>query len=106
MRAQDLPGFLATLIFNPFGRTQAWTAVKNHWADLQRDVPTALGAFTGSVGSFCDVAAKKDIEDFFATHQAGSGSRNLRRSLEGIDRCIAFRAAQQASFDRAIAAVK
>ena len=106
VRAQDLPGFLATLIFNPFGRTQAWTAVKNHWADLQRDVPTALGAFTGSVGSFCDVAAKKDIEDFFATHQAGSGSRNLRRSLEGIDRCIAFRAAQQASFDRAIAAVK
>jgi len=106
VRTQDQPGFLASLIFNPFARIQAWTAVKNHWADLTRDVPTAVGAFTGSVGSFCDAEAKKDIETFFATHPAGMGARNLRRSLEGIDRCIAFRAAQQASFDKAIAAMR
>ena len=57
----------------------------------------------GALAGYCDAGAKKDIETFFATHQAGSGSRNLRRSLEAIDRCIAFRAVQQASFDRAIA---
>lgn len=106
VRTQDQPGFLARLIFNPVARPQAWAAVKNHWADLTRDVPTAVGAFTGSVGSFCDADAKKDIETFFATHPAGMGTRALRRSLEAIDRCIAFRAAQQASFDKAIAAMK
>ncbi|HEX9407735.1 MAG TPA: M1 family metallopeptidase [Thermoanaerobaculia bacterium] len=106
IRTQDLPGFLARLIFNPFARTQAWSAVKNHWADLQRDVPTAMGAFTGSIGSVCDPEVKKDIQAFFAEHPAGTGSRNLQRSLEGIDRCVAFRAAQQASFDQAIAALK
>jgi len=106
IRSQDMPRFISSLMFNPFARTQTWDAVKSHWADLQRDVPTAMGAFTGPLGQFCDPAAKKDIQDFFATHPAGSGSRNLQRSLESIDRCIAFRAAQQASFDQTIAAMK
>ena len=106
VRTQDMPGFIASLMFNPFARVQAWTAVKSHWADLQRDVPTAMRAFTGPLGQFCDAATKKDIQDFFATHSAGTGSRNLQRSLESIDRCIAFRAAQQGSFDRSVAAMK
>ncbi|HYS53446.1 MAG TPA: M1 family metallopeptidase [Thermoanaerobaculia bacterium] len=106
VRTQNLPGFLASLQFNPFSRDAAWTAVKAHWGDLQRDIPTALGGLTGSLGGYCDAAAKKDIEDYFATHPAGTGSRNLRRTLEGIDRCIAFRAAQQASFDKAIATMQ
>ena len=91
--------------FNPAVRQQTWTAVKAHWDELQKEVPTAMGAFTGSIGSFCDPAAKKDIQDFFATHPAGGGSRALQRSLERIDRCIAFRSAQQQSFDRAIGAI-
>ncbi len=65
-----------------------------------------MGAFTGELGSFCDPEAKKDIEAFFATHNAGTGTRNLKRALEGIDRCVAFRATQQASFDRAIAGIR
>ena len=107
VRTQDVPGFFASLLnnFNPGVRQQAWTAVKAHWDELQKEVPTAMGAFTGSIGSFCDPAAKKDIQDFFATHPAGGGSRNLQRSLERIDRCIAFRAAQQASFDKAVASI-
>jgi aminopeptidase N len=80
VRSQNLPGFLASLEFNPFARDQAWTAVKAHWADLQRDVPTAMGAFTSGLSGYCDASAKKDIETFFATHQAGTATRSLRRS--------------------------
>jgi aminopeptidase N/puromycin-sensitive aminopeptidase len=103
VRTQNQPGFLAALLFNPSSRDKAWAAIKAHWADLERDVPTALGSFTGALGVFCDPTAKKDIESFFATHNAGAGSRALRRAEENVDRCIAFRAAQQASFDKAIA---
>ncbi|PYQ48634.1 MAG: hypothetical protein DMF59_15485 [Acidobacteria bacterium] len=106
VRTQNLPGFLGALEFNPFARDMAWTAVKAHWADLQRDIPTALGQLAGALGGYCDAAAKKDIEDFFATHPAGTATRNLRRALEGIDRCIAFRAAQQASFDKTVATLR
>ena len=66
MRTQDLPGFLARLIFNPVSRDAAWAAVKAHWSDLMRDIPTAVGAFTGTLGVYCDPESKKDIEAFFA----------------------------------------
>jgi aminopeptidase N len=106
LKSQDLPSYMAQLSFNPFARTVAWSAIKAHWADLQRDVPTAMGAFVAGVGTFCDPAAKKDVQDFFATHPAGTASRSLQRSLESLDRCMAFRAAQQASFDKATASMK
>ena len=102
VRTQDLPGFLGGLLSNPAARGQTWTAVQVHWADLTREIPTAIGAITGSLGSVCDADAKKDIESFFATHPAGSGTRSLRRAMEAIDTCVAFRNAQQASFDKAI----
>jgi aminopeptidase N len=104
VRTQDLPGYLASLLNNPAARAETWTAVKNHWAYLNQEIPTALGAITGSLGGFCDPEAKKDFEAFFATHPAGSGTRALRRSLEALDTCVAFRNAQQASFERAIVA--
>jgi aminopeptidase N/puromycin-sensitive aminopeptidase len=103
VRSQSLPGFLASLVANPSGRDAAWTAVKAHCTDLQRDIPTSLGAPVGALGGYCDPAAKKDIESFFASHPPGTATRSLRRALEAIDRCTAFRAAQQASFDKAIA---
>lgn len=106
VRSQDMPGFLASLMVNRFARQEAWSAVKSHWADLEREVPTSLGAFTGTLAVFCDPESKKDIEAFFATHDPGAGSAALKRSLEEIDRCIAFRGAQQASFDKAIAAIR
>ena len=104
VRTQDLPGYLASLLNNPAARADTWAAVKNHWADLNQEIPTALGAITGSLGGFCDPEAKKDFEAFFATHPTGSGTRALRRSMETLDTCVAFRNAQQASFERAIAA--
>jgi len=106
VRSQDLPGYLAGLSFNQFARNQAWSLIKAHWGDLQRDVPTALGAFVAGVSTFCDAESKKDVQDFFATHPAGTASRSLQRSLESLDRCIAFRAAQQPSFEKAVASVK
>src|SRR5256885_6524207 len=72
VRSQNLPGFLASLEFNPYARDMAWTAVKAHWGDLQRDIPTAMGGLAGALGGYCDAAAKKDIETFFATHQPGT----------------------------------
>jgi P2-related tail formation protein len=57
----------------------------------------------GSVGGFCDAAARKDVEAFFAAHPPKGGERSLRRAVETIDTCIAFREKQQKSFDAALA---
>jgi aminopeptidase N len=104
VRSQDLPNMAAELFFNPAAKQTAWNAAKAHWEVLNQKIPTAIGAITGSTGTFCDAASKADVQAFFATHPAGAGERSLRRALEAIDTCIAFKAAEQASFNTAVGA--
>jgi aminopeptidase N/puromycin-sensitive aminopeptidase len=102
VRSQDLPGMAATLFFNPAAKQIGWTAAKSHWEYLNQKIPTAIGAVTGSTATFCDPAMKADVQAFFATHPAGAGERSLKRALDAIDTCIAFKAAEQASFNAAL----
>ena len=99
VRSQDLPGMAATLFFNPAAKQIGWNAAKSHWELLNQKIPTAIGAITGSTSTFCDPAMKADVQAFFATHPAGAGERSLKRALEAIDTCIAFKTAEQASFN-------
>jgi aminopeptidase N/puromycin-sensitive aminopeptidase len=103
VRSQDLPGMAAGLFFNPVATQTAWTAAKAHWETLTQKIPTAIGSITGATAAFCDPASKADVQSFFATHPAGAGERSLRRALESIDTCIAFRAGEQASFNAGVA---
>jgi len=102
VRSQDLPGMAATLFFNPAAKQIGWNAAKSHWELLNQKIPTAIGAITGSTSTFCDPAMKADVQAFFATHPAGAGERALKRALEAIDTCIAFKTAEQASFNGAL----
>ena len=91
-------------MFNPSARDATWAAIKAHWSELEAKVPTAIGGVAGAIGAFCDPRTKADVEAFFAAHPPKGGERGLRRGLEAIDNCMAFRAAQQASFDTALGA--
>jgi len=102
IRSQDLPGMAGGLFFNPNAKQIAWAAAKSHWEMLNQKIPTAIGAITGSTATFCDPAMKAEVQSFFATHPAGAGERSLRRALESIDTCIAFKAAEQGSFNAAL----
>jgi Aminopeptidase N len=102
VRSQDLPGMAAELFFNPVAKQTAWSAAQSHWDILNKKIPTAIGAITGSTATFCDPAMKQEVQAFFATHPAGAGERSLRRALEAIDTCVAFKAAEQASFNAAL----
>ncbi|HSY49476.1 MAG TPA: M1 family metallopeptidase [Thermoanaerobaculia bacterium] len=102
VRSQDLPNMAAELFFNPVAKQTAWNAAKAHWDVLNQKIPTAIGAITGSTATFCDAASKADVQAFFATHSAGGGERSLRRAMEAIDTCIAFKAAEQASFNQGL----
>jgi len=104
VRTQDLPRMVSMTFSAPEMRREAWAAVKAHWTELNQRMPTALSAVTGTLSVFCDAPARKEFQEFFAAHPPGSGERALRRALEAIDTCVAFREAQQASFDAAIGA--
>jgi len=102
VRSQDLPGMAGGLFFNPAAKQIAWNAAKAHWDVLTQKIPTAIGAITGSTATFCDAASKADVQSFFATHPPGAGERGLKRAMEAIDTCIAFKAAEQASFNAGV----
>ncbi|MEA2165634.1 MAG: puromycin-sensitive aminopeptidase [Thermoanaerobaculia bacterium] len=106
VRSQDLPGLAGGLFFNPAAKQIAWSAAQAHWDMLNQKIPTAIGAITGAVSTFCDPAMKQEVQTFFATHPPGTGERALRRALDQMDTCMAFRAAEQASFDAALGVTK
>ena len=102
VRTQDLPRLIGRLFTNPEGRQAAWTAVTERFSQIQRTIPTAMHNITGALGGFCDPEAKKAIEAFFAKTPPTEGMRNLKRSLESIESCIAFRNAQEPSLQHAL----
>jgi aminopeptidase N len=103
IRSQDIPWMTSRLLSNPAARGAAWIAVKQHWPMLTEKVPTSLHNILGALGGFCDRGARDDVAAFFAKNPPGEGERALRRSLEAIDTCIAFRAAQEPALARWLA---
>ncbi|MBF5041092.1 M1 family metallopeptidase [Aggregicoccus sp. 17bor-14] len=101
LRSQDLPSYTGALLSNPASRDQAWAAMKADWARLSSQVTSfGGGGAVGALGAFCDAAAARDIEGFFASHPAPGAERTLKRSLESISQCAALKARQQAPLAR------
>ena len=100
VRTQDLPMVVGTMFGDPATRPAAWAAAKSRWADIEKRSPAPVGRIAASTSAFCDAESRKDVETFFAAHPMRTGQRSLTRALESIDTCIAFRAGQQAAFDK------
>jgi alanyl aminopeptidase len=78
--------------------------IKEHFDELMKDHPSIFGNDLGSYlpysgGSFCDAASRQELQSFFApkVDRYAGAPRNLAQTLEGIDLCIANKAAQQDS---------
>ena len=81
-------------------RDFAYDYVKQNWNALIAKLPTDSGSFMPYIaGGYCDGEHRQDVENFFtgrSTKYMG-GPRVLTQVLEGIDLCIAYKNAQQAS---------
>jgi alanyl aminopeptidase len=81
-------------------RDFAYDFVKQNWDLLITRLPTDTGASLPYVaGGYCDAAHRRDVENFFtgrSTKYTG-GPRILTQVLEGIDLCVAYKNAQEAS---------
>ncbi len=104
VRLQDLPVVASAGLGDPSTRPAAWAEAKRRWSDLQESGPGVIGRISGATSSFCDPESKKDVEAFLTAHPSRGGQRATARALEAIDTCIAFRNAQEASFDQALGA--
>jgi len=102
IRTQDLPQAGTAMFFDRATRNMAWSAMKSHWPDVEKRISSALGRISNGASNFCDAESRKDVETFLTAHPLRGSQRTLARVLESIDTCIAFRGAQQASFDQAL----
>jgi alanyl aminopeptidase len=94
----------AGILFGPAQWRQtrdfAYDFVKQNWDRLIAKLPTDSGSFLPYVaGGYCDSQHRQDVENFFSgrsTKYTG-GPRILTQVLEGIDLCVAYKNAQEAS---------
>ena len=92
------------ILWGPAQRRQtrdfAYDFVKQNWDHLIAKLPTDSGSFLPYVaGGYCDSQHRQEVESFFSgrsTKYTG-GPRILTQVLEGIDLCVAYKNAQEAS---------
>jgi len=92
------------ILFAPSQRRQtrdlAYDYVKQNWDLLVAKLPTDTGSYAPYVaGGYCDAGHRADAENFFTGRSTKftGGPRILKQMLEGIDLCIAYKNAQEAS---------
>jgi aminopeptidase N len=102
IRSQDTALFLAGFLGNPAARARARTFEKANWVALGPKMKLfgADATLIGSLGSFCDAAARADVASFFAAHPLPAATRTLSQTLERIDNCAAVREAQTGVVER------
>jgi alanyl aminopeptidase len=93
-----------TLLFGAVGyrgtRQMAYDFIKANYDRITGRLPPQYASALASVsGAFCDPEHRADAERFFSkrVEKAAGGPRNLAHTLEGVDLCIAGKAAQQPS---------
>jgi alanyl aminopeptidase len=85
-------------------RTMAFDFIKVHFDEIMKGNPNIfgndLGSFLPQAGaSFCDARSRYDLQAFFGPRVGKyvGAPRTLAQVVEGIDLCIARKAAQEAS---------
>jgi alanyl aminopeptidase len=90
-------------------RDVAYAFVKEHYDTLAARMPEEHVSALAWVGaSYCDPVHRQDVAAFFTerTARAPGGTRMLAQVLEGVDLCIAFKAAQGPSLESFLASPK
>ena len=102
IRTGEVRELLTGLMMNPAARPATWSAIKSHWSELQRKIPSGITGVVASTGTFCDAATRADVRSFFTSRRSEGTAEALSPALAAIDSCVAFQSAQQASFDRTL----
>jgi aminopeptidase N len=95
-RRQELPGLTAAGLRNPAAAADVWKFVTERWSEIQPAFANhlALAEIVTASGSACNLAARNDVQRFFAD-KTSSIARTLQLSLDRIDACRDFRIRQE-----------
>jgi aminopeptidase N len=97
IRTQDSPYVISGLLDRPWSSHGAWEDLKSHWDQIQASLGVFQGLprIAGHLNNFCDQPTRDDIGRFFQAHSIFAIDRQVRQSLETIDRCIQTKMQQE-----------
>ncbi len=98
LRSQDRFGFLGGLLGNDAARPIVWPYLKEHWSDIEKNVPPfSMARILFSISGVCTPAERDDVKAFLTGHQGAVPERSARQIVERVDACIAFHDQQAAN---------
>lgn len=98
VRNQDSWRIFSVLLNQRATRAQAWAYIQTHWDKVHAQFTTNSGVrVVAAAGSFCTVQGRDQVSEFFKTHPVDASARTLAKSLDKINACVQFRAAEEPS---------
>ena len=96
IRTSELYGLLGGQFVSPVTRAAAWAWLRENLDDVMNRLPGfEKGRMFGVAESFCDASLRPELDRTLAakSREIGSGELEVQRALEGLDLCVAQRAA-------------
>ena len=90
VRTQNSPYLMREALLNKHGRERAWSFMKAHWDEMNRQYPdNAIPRMCEGVVGLVSAALEKDVVKFFHDHPVKQGSKQIEQHLERLRVAVA-----------------
>jgi puromycin-sensitive aminopeptidase len=90
VRTQNSPYLMRGALLNKHGRERAWSFMKAHWKEMNRQYPdNAIPRMCEGVVGLVSAELEKDVVSFFHAHPVKQGSKQIEQHLERLRVAVA-----------------
>jgi hypothetical protein len=81
---------MRAILLNKHGREQAWSFMKAHWDEMNRQYPdNSIPRMCEGIIGLITTALEADARDFFAEHPVKQGAKQIQQHLERLHVAVA-----------------
>ncbi|MGZ8463932.1 MAG: M1 family metallopeptidase [Candidatus Binatia bacterium] len=90
VRTQNSPYLMRGALLNKHGRERAWSFMKKHWIEMNRQYPdNAIPRMCEGVIGLVSAELEKDVVGFFNSHAVKQGGKQIEQHLERLRVAVA-----------------
>jgi puromycin-sensitive aminopeptidase len=90
VRTQNSPYLMRGALLNKHGRERAWSFMKKHWIEMNRQYPdNAIPRMCEGIVGLVSAELEKDVVSFFQAHSVKQGSKQIEQHLERLRVAVA-----------------
>jgi len=90
VRTQNAPYLMRGILLNKHGRGKAWSFMKSHWNEMNRQYPdNAIPRMCEGIIGLVSAELEQDVVKFFNAHPVKQGSKQIEQHLERLRVAVA-----------------